>query len=312
MRRRAAALGWTARARGRRGSAVLLVLWVLLVLGAVVTAFALKTGTILDEQARFTHGRAALLAAESGVRFALHPRVTVETPGLKSALSPSARFEVELVGEGGRINLGFVIARMLEEPAEKRFLERFLERRGMKREQRDIFIDSMLDWVDADDLRRPNGLEKRAGYRPANRMFRRLEEVAQVHGAEGLVSAPDWQDWFTLWSGGPIDVRWAEAEVLACVPGLGDPEARRWVAWRWGRDGVVGTKDDPEIPGMDEVQRRMGTTGVGFAAAGPWLTLDDPTWRIESTGHFHGTRREVLAVARRGENGAQVLFWQTD
>ena len=95
---------------------------------------------------------------------------------------------------------------------------------GLELEDAQEIADALTDWVDADDDVALNGAEKddyeKAGRinQPFNRPFYDLSEVRLVRGMD-LVEAvrPDWRNWFTIWSGGALDLNEAPAELIAAA-----------------------------------------------------------------------------------------------
>ena len=66
-----------------------------------------------------------------------------------------------MTGEGGRLNLQTMLVG--ENPAQIEVLRKYLEIKGIDLNERDQMIDTLLDWVDPDNLVRLNGAEDEAG-----------------------------------------------------------------------------------------------------------------------------------------------------
>src|SRR5262249_1670147 len=147
------------------GSALLLVLWVLLVLSAAVMVWTqrIQSNILLHGEAnREIEARAM---AHSGLAIALHPFVTQRTPVPPEDLGPGMGYEVRMISEGGKLNINWLLRG--EEPEKLAILKRWLEQRGLEFDQREAFVDSLLDYVDPNDLKRLNGREGDASYHPA-------------------------------------------------------------------------------------------------------------------------------------------------
>ena len=73
-------------------------------------------------------------------------------------------YEVRITGEGGRLNLNWLLAG--ENPVRLEMLRKYLEIKGVDLNERDHMIDCLLDWVDPDNLVRLNGAENEGDYQP--------------------------------------------------------------------------------------------------------------------------------------------------
>src|SRR5947209_5691277 len=92
-----------------RGSALLIALWALLVLSAMMLAWIqfLNQGISATREANF--GLQARALAHSGVQVALNPLVSPQTPLLQRSFGNDQSYSVTMTGEGGRINLKWVV-----------------------------------------------------------------------------------------------------------------------------------------------------------------------------------------------------------
>jgi hypothetical protein len=176
-------------------------------------------------------------------------------------------------------------------------------------------MDCLLDWVDADSVRRLNGAEDEGDYHPPNRELQSVEEIARVRGAGPLVSQPDWKDDLTIFSLGPIDLSAAPARILNLIPGIGETRIERFVKYRQGPDGIDGTADDVEFATEGELQAALGLTAQQYQTIGGLVTFTDPTLHITSDGYSGKVDRRVEVVVRKG-NGAQgagrpmIISWK--
>ena len=293
----------------RRGSALLLVLWALLLLSAAVFAFAQYM-----QQDILLHGEAnrdleARAMAHSGLAFALHPLVTKLTPGLEEDLGGGLGYQVKIVSEGGKLNI-----RWLLEGEDKRkidMLKKWLEERGVEYHERDVFVDSLLDWVDADDAHHINGMEDEGDYHPPNRPLQSVEEIAQVHGSEALTHTAGWKDALTIYSQGPIDLSSATPETMRLIPGLSEAQIQRFVQFRRGRDGIDGTIDDPEFKDLKSVQTFLGIGETQWKQLGGLISMNDQTMHITSEGRSGDAARQVEVVALKPKGGKPtILSWK--
>jgi len=292
-----------------RASALILVLWALMLLSAAVLAWAASVQNSIARHAVDNRTFEALAMARSGLAIALHPAVSRRTPVPDEELAPGMGFQVRITSEGGKLNLNWLLRG--EEPMKLAMLRQWLERKGLKFQERDTFVDCLLDYVDADDVKRLNGAEDDGDYHPANRELQTVEELVRVRGTEPLTSQPGWQNDLTVYSQGPIDLESASAEILSLIPGLGETRIRQFIQYRQGPDGIDGTPDDNTFPSMAAIQQYLGLTQAQFQALGGLITYKDPTLRIVAEGHSGNIKRQIVVVVRKGATPKpEILSWK--
>lgn len=291
------------------GSSLLLVMWALLLLSAAVFGFAKWMDQDLRLHADANRELEARAMAHSGVQFALHPMVTRLTPGLAEELRPTLSYQVRITSEAGKLNIANLIAG--EDPAKLDILKRWLERRGLDYHQREVFVDSLLDWVDTDNAHHLNGKEDEGDYHPPNRPLESLEEIADVNGAEPLTRTDAWKDELTIYGGGQIDLTAAGADVLRLIPGLDEMRIQAFVKDRDGPDQINGTFDDRKY---DSVATAIGFLGIRPSRDGKGLeslfTVNDKTVHIISEGRSGNVYRQTEVVAVKTGAKPQILSWK--
>jgi hypothetical protein len=297
--------------RGRNtegGAALMLALWALFVLSAMVVAWALDIDarlTLSGQSSRVTEAQAM---ASSGAEIALHPAVTPGSPVLRGQLGGQQSYEVRITGEGGRLNLNWAVAG--ENPQRLELLRKFLEVKGVELNDRDRMIDSLLDWVDPDNLVRLSGAEADGDYQPANAMLTRLTDVKRIRGWEEWVARPDWDAELTLNSTGPLDLAWALRDLLLSIPGLSEMAVDQFLEFRAGPDGIDGTEDDPQFKTLDEVRVALGFSPEQFRQIVPLVGFKDQVMRVESVGRSGGVTRVVQMVIRKSGAVPQLITWK--
>lgn len=236
----------------RRGIALMLVLWLIVVVSAIAASVTAATrvdaGVAVNVRAR-TAGR---YAAESGLVLAsarldtLLKGVTREDmPSLFKDLNEhlgdlqdvsvgNAQFTIAVEDLSARLDLNEASDDMMT-----RFLAQFIDQREAR-----LAALSMLDWKDAGNLSALRGAEaasyERAGslFRPTNRSIRRIEELSRMlHVGDSLLYriAP----YITVHGDRKININSAPETVLVALPGLTKEAARTLVARR--RAGEVFT-----------------------------------------------------------------------
>ncbi|MGI9114203.1 MAG: general secretion pathway protein GspK [Chthoniobacterales bacterium] len=246
--------------------------------------------------------------AASGAEVALNPAIRPSSPNLERNFSTREGYRVRLTGEGGRLNINWLVAG--ENPVRVEILRRYLELKGIELNERDHMIDCLLDWIDPDNLARLNGAEAGDGYQPANTLLTRIDEMKRVKGWETFTATPGWDDDFTLNSSGPVDLAWASRDVLRAIPGITDPMVERFLQLRAGSDGKEGTADDTTFKSIDEVRSALGLSAQQFQALAPYVSFKDSVMRAVSIGHSGETTRVVQMVFRRAGNIPQMITWR--
>jgi type II secretory pathway component PulK len=316
--------------KGGKGSALLVVLWVIALLSMlIITSMMVAMQDVETVTSRRMVFEARLLA-EAGLAVGVHPSIKAGDPLLRKKVSSVESYEVNITTEESRLNIDALLTE------DKRpVLERVFQAWGLAPVDAEMVVDCLMDWVDEDDMKRLKGAEKedyaRLGFkdRPYNRPFQSLDEVALVKGMDLVAEAqPRWREAFTLWGAGLLDINEAPAELIALVAGIPVTQARTLISTRNGPDGIPHTKDDQPIQSLDEAMVLLGvppqgppaapTQGVpgqGGQAQG-WaglFTLHGNVQRVDSVGRV-GTyaRRISVIVQKNGVGGGQspILEWR--
>jgi general secretion pathway protein K len=190
----------------------------------------------------------------------------------------------------------------LNQPTAPDRLRRLLENLGLERQERDVLVDSLQDWVDANEEHRLNGaesddtyLERPVPYRSKNRPLDSVAELIQVKGVtskllEGQEGRPGLTSLVTVRGSAQVNINTARREVLRAL-GL----------------------SDAEIVEIEQARRLRPYTGPGrFSGRG--LSVTSRTFRIEARGLIDGqVRARLTAIVQKrpgttGE-GVTVLEW---
>lgn len=254
---------------GRRGIALILVLWVLTLLSVLVMEFCFSMRTEINITRNFKEAGQMYFYAQGGIQRAIaetiyrnDPAIHARRQNLKAEDSSGidlewrldgtphtlpfegADVEVRVKNESGRINLNGATDVIIRKVA-KYFLE--------VGEQRDTVVDSILDWRDPDDLHRINGAENdyyrslSEPYDCKNADFDSVEELLlvrgvtpelffgkRVKGEEGEeIPVVGLKDLFTVFStAAKVDINSAPLEVILVLFGIPTDLAKRVVEVR--------------------------------------------------------------------------------
>ena len=219
---------------GAKGIAQIVVLWALLLLGALAMAFgfSMRTEALASRngleaarayyQARTGIHRAVAELAARGVRAVAGTTITGSGEG--------SSYEVRVEAESGKMDINFVSEPVLKE---------MLKNGGLSVEEADRVGDAILDWKDEDDRPREHGAEE-AEYlslhepiRPRNARMTSVEELRYVMGVTPEFFRKFLSRVFTVHSRMPqVDVHFAPAEVLRALPGFSPEMAETLIAKR--------------------------------------------------------------------------------
>ena len=222
------------RPGGEKGIALVMVLWLMVLLVALASQFALSARTGLETVRNLKEDREAYFLAYAGIQMAIkeivadsqyHFYTEDRQLRLASALYDgdySSRKEIAL-GDGlvsysirdesAKLNLN----RLAADESRLRFFLQVLYPEG--EEWTDGVVDSILDWVDADDDHKINGAESdyyqrlQPPYASKNGAFYTLSELKKVKGITDEIFAK-LSRFLTVYPANSVNVNTATGEVL--------------------------------------------------------------------------------------------------
>lgn len=299
---------------GVRGAALFLVLWALLVVSiSLIMAVRLVEFDLESETAAARRFEARQLAL-SGIAVATHPQVEARSPLLYNDFGDGRVWAVRIESENSRLNINRLLRRGEPEP-----LRRLLTLWGLNERQVSIVIDSLMDWVDADEIRSLDGAETAdialdSGWsRPENRPFLDLAEMERVRGMEWVEEArPDWREYFSVHAGRLVDLQFASPDLLQALGGIDEIRARQFVRIRDGEDGLPGTADDVVFESWEDAMAALGASPAEQAELQKTFSAGTPGLRrIVSRGEVAGTAYVIECVLSPGSGGpTQMLSWR--
>ena len=295
----------------KRGSALIMVLWCLLLLGMAVFGVVEMVELSVEHT---SHEELALEArglALSGLALGLNPQLQKDDPLLLQKPAAGQQFKVTVGSEGARLNLNYVLL-----SGHREILENLFTQWGLQVDQADHVADCLYDWVTPGDLPSLNGA-KAADYAKANlpqsptyKPFDSLDEVKLVIGVDLLEKAkPDWENSFTLWSGGPLNVNEAPPELIAAVFSLDPKRVAMFTDTRNGRDGIAGTADDVPVANAQTFEGELGISALAMKQLSNQISFKDPNRRVESVGQAEGTQVTISVVTRLNTSPIQYYLW---
>lgn len=155
-----------------RGVALLMVIWVLMLLSVIVTEFCYTMRTRVNITRNLKDSTQAYYVAVAGVNEAIAAVIKEQmSPGRNREANSAAddasvnwrmnremppvpfgggSYTVSIRNESGRIDIN---------RAGERLWKAILDGFGLDAQERNVIVDSIMDWRDANDLHRPNGAE---------------------------------------------------------------------------------------------------------------------------------------------------------
>jgi len=189
------------------------------------------------------------------------------------------KYSVRITGEDGKLDINLL------SDSSGVILGNILRNAGVEPEEADSIVDCVLDWKDADNLHRLNGVEDeyylslKNPYRARNGEIESLEELLLIKGVtpeilfggkgkKGIIGL------LTVHSrSSTINPNSAPREILAAIPGIGPEAAERIVAHR-------------EISEFNSIEEVRGIAGGDFESAARYLDIGEPAaYTIESVGY---------------------------
>lgn len=289
----------------------MLALWALFLLSAMVISWALDLNSRLGLSSSANRVLEAEAMACSGSEVALHPLVKPDSVNLSRQVNRQAGYEAHITGEGGRLNINWLIAG--EDAARLGILKRYLEIKGVELNERDRMVDNLLDYVQpSTGIHHLNSDPESDDYHLKHALLTRIDELKKVRRWEEFTSQPGWDTDLTLNSNGPVDVTWASREVLMALPGMNDQMIDSFLQLRRGPDGIDGTADDRPFKSPAEIAAALYLNDQQFKALQPFITIKDPVFRIVSVGRSGDALRTVQMVVRKGAAGSvpQLITWR--
>ena len=300
--------------RKPRGAALMAVLWLIAILALACMATLRVISFDMEIASAKVHGSRARQVAEMGIAIGSNPTVKRSDPMLRSMNEETGEgYEVRVISEGGRFNINSIILQ-----DDKALLRSMFVDWGLDLDVAQEVVDALGDWVDADDNEALHGAEKKFYEKegrinqPFNRPFYDINEVSLVRGMD-LVEAvrPDWRNWFTIWSGGALDLNEAPAELIAAAAEVPVDQADVIPQTVRGVDGLRDTTDDVPFQNAAQALALLGISAEDRPDLARRFTVNDVTTRIESIGHAEGAKRKVTVIVRN-RAGRPALLERTE
>jgi len=260
--------------------ALVLVVWVAVILSVIAASFIMERRTEAMIVLNSISLARAQNAADAGVNRAVAEAYRNDPNATDAWKRDGMPHDFAFEGMAVRVEMRDESAKIDLNTASDALLRGLLLSIGLQDDEASRILDAILDWRDADSLKRPNGAEepeyRAAGltYKPGNAPFQALEELQLVLGMRPEVYrriAP----LVTVYSRLPgVNPQVASREVLLAIPGLTSDVVDNYIAQR--TDALAQGLPPPPLTqagayasGMSPVMNVMATArtddGVTFA-----------------------------------------------
>jgi general secretion pathway protein K len=318
--------------RDEAGIALFFVLWILALLSVIVGEFCHTMRVEVNMTGDFSYRTKAYYAAYAGIERAIREivkskvfpaapqelaasegeekiqwRVNVRIPPLQLG---DASYEVRIENESGKVNIN---------TADGQLLRMLLSSFDLDDHEKDVIVDSILDWRDQDNLHRLNGAENDyyeqlpRPYKCKNGDFDTIDELLLVRGMTEKIFSGGLKDMVTVFGSGipkkkvepitKINVNAASPAMLASLPMMSADMVKDIETFRKEKD----------FTSMSEVGTIVGPTVL--QAAMRYLTVQlGPYYTIRSTGFARdrtavSSLSTVIKIDNRSPNHYQMLKW---
>jgi len=294
-----------------RGSALMLVLWAILLLGMAIFGVVELVGLSIDHASYQERQVEARGLALSGLALGLNPQLQKDDPILAQTMGTGRSYTATFGSEGARLNLNYVLL-----SKNQPILINLFTQWGLSVDQANHVTACMYDWVTPGDLKSLDGAKAQdyvnAGLPqvPTYQPFDSFDEVELVMDFALVEKVrPNWQDSFTLWSTGPLNVNEAPAELIAAVFSLDPQRVAMWISARNGRDGIAGTADDVPVSNLTALAGVLGLSQMQQNTLGNQVEFSDTHRRVESVGVAQGVHVKISVVTRLNSSPIQYFLW---
>jgi general secretion pathway protein K len=318
----------------QRGAVLVVVLWVILAISLLALSFSASVRTEVNAARNVVEQKQSYYLARAGIEYAVYEILKAQSSvvqgqsgqGLGPNTVPAAlrgflsleltggRADVRIIDETGKININ---------TAPDHLIFNLLLMIGVESERADTITDSILDWLDPDELVSPFGAESDyylslpEPYPTKNGFFEVPEELLLVrgvtpeiyYGRKGMTESGNpvefygLQKYVTTFTNSPmINLNSAPVSVLAAIPGLDYSTATMIAEMR------------AEAPFTNPDQIAQLIPGLGTESFGYLGVASSGIFTINSFGRLENSRvtsqiRSVIQVGGTMSTAYTILYW---
>ena len=325
--------------KNENGIALFLVLWVLTLLSVIVGEFCHAMRTEVNITRNFKEETQSYYIAMAGVNRAIAELIRNEAMSQKARYPDSeeeeeeirwrvntdipaiyfgdGQFEVKIGNESGKVNIN---------RADRRLLRMIVNGFDLEDSDKDVIVDSILDWRDKNSLHRLNGAEDDyyrslpEPYECKDDDFDCVEELLLVRGVTAEIFYGGLRDMVTVYQGkdsrskragrrtksadlNKININAASSSMLRSLPQMTDDLVQDIIEYR-KEDDFKSLTELPPIVGPDV-----------YRAIAPYITLQaSPYFTIKSVGTVEGGQtcqgvQAMVEINTRLKKGYRMIQW---
>jgi len=316
-----------------RGAVLIVVMWLILAIGMLAASFSASIRIEVDAARNVVDQKQSFYLARAGIEYAVYRLMEAQSVFFQSQQALGTDFaevpeiltghlslkltggsaEVDVLDETGKLNVNH---------APDYMLFNLLLMVGVDESQADVITDSVMDWVDPDDLIRPFGAESdyyltlKEPYRAKNGAIDVPEELLLIqgitpeiyYGVKRTTPSGDPVEYYglqkyvtTFGYSTQINANSAPVPVLAAVPGLDYDLALMIDQMR------------REMPLTNPTQIAEAIPGLSSEAMNHLVIMRSDTFTIESTGRLENSKvvSRIRTVIQLGNSpkGYGILYW---
>jgi general secretion pathway protein K len=326
--------------KSERGIALFLVLWVMALLTVIAGEFCYAIRTEANITRNYKEETQTYYIAASGLHWAIGELVVnefvprrMQDPGSEEEIENvkwrintdlpaipfgEGQFKLERENESGKVNLnraGAPLLKMMLNPFE------------LEETDKDIIVDSIMDWRDKDNFHRMNGAENDyylslpEPYNCRNGDFTSIEELLLVRGVTPQIFYGGLKDMVSVYQGkeaigmATAVPRAEEADFNRININAASPRMLRALPRMTGDlvGEIMKYREKKDFGSLSDLQRVVGTEA--YAAISPYITLTlSPYYTIKSVGMLNDSRvrrgvQAVVKINRTLNKGYEVIQW---
>ena len=223
-------------------------------------------------------------------------------------LFPEGHFAGRVVDENSKFNLNTLIDSYGNVDQKKKSQ---MERLVILLKHDPDIMDAILDWIDADELKKPQGAEReyylalKRPYRPKNGPLDSLSELLLVKGVDaatfyGSDEREGLGNYLTVHSEGRININTAGLPILMSLsPNVDQAMAQAVLDYRSAKP-FRKAEDLRSVPGWDTLYTQISGE----------ITVRSSYFSLEVHGNYRDARAIVQTVAKREGKQTRILFWR--
>lgn len=329
----------------RGGSALIVVMWVLLILALLVTSMVYDMHVEASITAYQRNRTQAQQFAKAGAEFARY--LLWKSVKVKPAMGTATDDDPDIFLQAVRLQRGMSVTNYVREFGENGELGKFtltmipeqafrninrlnpdtewpllLRQAGIPEDLYPELVDCVMDWIDGNDTMRVNGAESddafyvERGYPVKNAMLDTVEELLLIKGwtkamvfggipREGEDPLTGVGPLATVWGDGRINVNSASREVLLTLPTIDDVVADDIIAQRTP-ENTEGTIDE----GYKTDNEVFARTRASPALQGVLTAAEHHFMRVLIRGECQGVHSGIRCVMWNDNRRFQPVFWR--